>query len=226
MNFEHQSGSSMAQQSVLRFCWLRETAPGHLEHDGDIRIAKCDLLLALFGMHPAQKRTTAEPAVTLEEVLAILSAGAPFDNFPVWARRRLANILGPLASEKQRRTAARNAGVLMDVANRILAVVPADDEVEVHLPYIDRRDWPTRFEILESTEFVLCEGRVIPTTLLSSSRLDEYNAQLLAISSASPQISKSHIYAHSHGLITLGQTPPPGRPEPRHRRSQWHRSQV
>jgi hypothetical protein len=195
MNNEHKSESSTTGQ-FLRFCWLRETAPGHLEHDGGIRIAKCDLLEALFGIHPAQKRTPAEPPVSVDEILATLSVAGPFDSFPQWARRRLANILGPLASEGQRREAARNAAVLMDVANRILAVAPHDVEAEVHLPYISRRHWVSRFDVLANTEFVFREGRVVPKALLSPEHRDEYNAQLIAAASISPAFDVVHSFTH------------------------------
>jgi hypothetical protein len=192
---EHQSESSAAGQ-FLRFCWLRETAPGHLEIDGGIRIAQCDLLQALFGIHPAQKRTPSEPPVSVDEVLATLSNAASFDGFPQWARKRLANLLGPLASVEQRLEAAQNAAVLMDVAQRILAATPQGVEVEVHLPYISRRFWANRFEILANAEFVFSQGRVVPATLLGSDPRDQYNAQLLVASSISPasNIRQSFLY--------------------------------
>ncbi len=196
MNIEHQSESTAAGQS-LRFCWLRETAPGHLEYDGGIRIAKCDLLDALFGMHAAQKRTPAEPSVSVQDILATLSTAASFDSYPQWARRRLSNILGPLASVEQRREAARNAAVLMDVAERILSATPTDVDVEVHLPYISRRLWANRFEVLANTEFAFINGRVVPEALLAAEHRDEYNAQLLVASSLNPAFDVRHSFHYT-----------------------------
>ena len=165
---------------VIRFCWMRETTPGHLEHDGGVRIAKCDLLLALLGLHPAQQRTTAEPCVSVEEGISGLSGSTTYEDLPHWARRRLAIILGPLATPEMRSLAAPNLPVLERLVGRILAVLPPDTELEVHLPYIDRRDWSNRSQILDSTNFVLDEGRIVPAALRTGERKDAYNAQLVA----------------------------------------------
>ena len=188
--------------SFFRFCWLRETTPGHLEHDGGIRIARCDLLLALFGLHPAQQRTTAQPPVSLDRTLAYLSGDIPFEDFPMWARRRLVIMLGPMATEDMRRVARHNAAILMDVAQRIVAAVPAGAECEVHLPYIDRRAWNQRFATLEKTAFTFHQGRVIPTALMQATRLQEYDAQLLAVASVSTNMAAGLAFTDSRQVVS------------------------
>lgn len=187
--------------SLVRFCWLRETTPGHLEHDGGIPIAQSDLLLALFGLHASQQRTTALPPVTLEQTLAYISGQVPFEEFPVWARRRLVLILGPMATGEMRDTARGNARILESVARKILAAVPSVSGCEVHLPYIDRRAWRQRFEILDHLEFVFHNGRVIPNDLLDRARFAEYQAQLLAVSSVSSAMAAELTFAHSQPVV-------------------------
>ena len=183
--------------SCLRFCWLRETAPGHLEHDGGLRIAKADLLAALLGLHPAQQRTTADPSVSPETALAAVSGAADIASLPTWARRRLAALLGPLAAPEQRAAAAQNAAVLLDVAARIAEAVGSSNDIEVHLPYLDRRNWASRFETLARTRFVRWQGRIIPEALLAGGRMDEYNAQWLAVASVDPAANTEITFAHT-----------------------------
>jgi hypothetical protein len=215
-----QSNSSQ----FLRFCWMRETTPGHLEHDGGVRIATCDLLLALLGLHPAQQRATAEPPVSLHEILAGLSGATTYEDLPQWARRRLAIILGPLATPEMRTLAAANLSVLERLAARILAALPParENEVEVHLPYIDRRDWSNRFKILDATNFVIDQRRIVPEALLDPERMAAYNTQLLAVASASPGFEVAHSFAVERpvppelfaGLLPVGAVPPEA-PAPR-----------
>jgi hypothetical protein len=89
---------------------------------------------------------------------------------------------------------------------RILAVLPPDTELEVHLPYIDRRDWSNRSQILDNTNFVLDEGRIVPAALLTREPMDIYNTQLLAVASASPGFQVAHSFAVERpvpaGLLT------------------------
>jgi hypothetical protein len=216
MNIESANPESAAH-SFLRFCWLRETTPGHLEHDAGVRIAQCDLLLALFGLHRAQQRTTAEPPVSLGQTLAYLAGEIPFEAFPVWARRRLVIMVGPMATEEMRIVARCHGAVLMDVARRILAAIPAGRQCEVHLPYIDRRAWPRRFEILQNCDFVFYQGRTIPATLLQPGRMAEYDAQLLAVSSLADNMAAALSFVHSQQTIPALRNhllPVPANPEP------------
>lgn len=191
---------------TLRFCWLRESAPGHLEADAGIPLAPSDLLLALLGLHPAQQRTTALPAVSLDAVLAALSGTVPLDTLPPWARKRVAIILGPLTSEDHRRAACQNAAILIDVAQRISELTPAGVEVEVHLPYIDRRNWAGRFAILQQAGFLYRDGRILPSELLETNALVKYQTQLLTACSLSTQ-PRAHL-AFSQSQTVAGELLP------------------
>src|SRR6476661_824744 len=166
----------------IRFCWFRESSPGHIERDDSLAVAKSDLLLALLGLHPAQQRTTAEPSVTLHGVMSALSPAAPLDTLPLWSRKRLTIMLGPLATDESRTLASDRFQILARVAARALDALPPRAEVELHLPYIDRRSWAERYTILDKTTFVEIGGRVVPASLLAPGHMDEYNAQLLTVS--------------------------------------------
>ena len=193
------TGSSIKKLSdaCIRFCWLRETTPGHLEHDGGLRIAKSDILAALLGIHPAQQRTTAGPAVSTETALAAISGAIDMRTVPTWARRRLSAILGPLAHPEQRAAAARNLAIMMDLAARISEAVGSSNDIEVHLPYLDRRTYASRFEKLAQVRFVRWQGRIIPASLMAPGALDQYNAQWLAVASVDPAVSTEITFAHT-----------------------------
>jgi hypothetical protein len=178
--------STIHSDSAVRFYWLRESLPNQVEYDCGIRVAESDMLLALLGLHPGQRNVCA-PSVKLDEVLAALSGTEPFESLPCWAQKRLAVTFGPLGNAEQRRLAARHAGVLLDVAGRILTCAPNGAEVEVHLPFLDRRDWSDRFEILNGAQFILTNGRVLPADLANSmAQMNDYNARWLAISALDP----------------------------------------
>ncbi len=185
--------------SYIRFCWLRESMPGHLERDGGIVIDQDDLLLALLSLLPSQQRTeTTQRLVSQDAVLAALSGEKPIESLPAWVRKGLTVILGPLTTLAQRHAAARHAGVLVDLAARIRAAVPAGAEVEVHLPYLDRRAWPLRFETLDNTEFVYHHGRVLPAEVAGCpEQLAEYTAQWLAACSADATMAAGLAFTHS-----------------------------
>lgn len=185
--------------SYIRFCWLRESMPGHLERDGGLLIDQDDLLLAMLGLLPSQQRAPfAGCLVSLDAVLAALSGETQIELLPAWVRKRLTIILGPLATLAQRHEAARHAGVLVDLANRIRAAIPAGAGVEVHLPYLDRRAWPLRFQTLDNTEFVYHYGRVLPADVAASpEHLAEYTAQWLAACSADPSMAAGLAFTHS-----------------------------
>jgi hypothetical protein len=182
----------------IRFCWFRESSPGHIERDDSLAVAKSDLLLALLGLHPAQQRTTAEPSVALDAVLAALSAATPLDTLPLWSRKRLTIMLGPLATDENRSLAGDRLQILARVAARALDALPPRVGVELHLPYIDRRSWAERFTILDKTSFVDIAGRVVPASLLAPSHMDEYNAQLLTVSAAHPGHGVGLTFAFTH----------------------------
>ncbi|MBS1875434.1 MAG: hypothetical protein JSU00_19635 [Acidobacteria bacterium] len=184
----------------IRFCWLRETAPGHLEHDGAVRIAKKDLLAALLGIHPVQQRTSPGPSVTPEAALDAISGVTDIDEIPTWARRRLAAILGPLHSAEQRAEAAANVSILMDIAARLTDAIGAANDIEVHLPYVDRRRWADRMEILSGARFVHYQGRIIPHYLLEPGAMAEYYARWIAVASVDPSTSVEILFSHTHTL--------------------------
>lgn len=186
-----------AHAGIARFCWLRETGPGQIDADGGVRIAVGDLLPALLGLHRAQRPGSAEPGVSVEQALAGMRGATKYEDIPQWARRRLAGILGPLQTPAMRAAAGPGLATLERLARRIAAVIPssAPGEIEIHLPYIDRRAWSNRFELLDSTNFVLNDGRIIPDSLLDQEKWDVYNAQLVAAASANPGFDVAHRYA-------------------------------
>ena len=194
------SATNQLSDACVRFCWLRETTPGHLEHDGGLRIAKSDILAALLGIHPAQQRTSAGPAVSTETALAAISGAIDMRALPTWARRRLSAILGPLAHPEQRAAAAKNVAVMMDLAARISEAVGSSTDIEVHLPYIDRRNYGGRFETLAGVRFVRWQGRIIPDSLLAPGALDQYNAQWLAVAAVDPAVNTEITFAHTRNF--------------------------
>ena len=176
-----------ANTAQLLFCWIRETAPGHLECDLGTPIERAELPLAILGLHPRQQRCSTGPAVTLESVSRAFSSKQAFDQLPDWARKRLRILFGSLSSDEQAAAANQQLEVVLAAASRALASAPVNAKVEIHLPYISRRGWPNRFDILEAAMFQLCDGRVLPSTVTASVvELNSYNARLLAAGAMRP----------------------------------------
>jgi hypothetical protein len=187
MSLTHHITPAGSDQTV-RFCWLRESQPSSLEYDLGVRIAKSDLLLALLGLHQKQQHLTpAQSPVNTDQVGAVLSGAARLASLPDWARRRLTVLFGPLAAEEYRTAALENWEVLTRVASRVAEAAGDHPDLEVHLPLIERRDWPSRFEILDAARFVIDSGRLMPENLASSEeRLADYNVRLLALAATQP----------------------------------------
>ena len=95
-----------------------------------------------------------------------LSGSAPFETLPVWSLKRLTIILGQLQTDGQPGFPKDRVQVLVNLADRAFAALPGDVETELHLPYIDRRNWAERFDILDQTTFVEYAGRVVPASLV------------------------------------------------------------
>jgi hypothetical protein len=167
----------------VRFCWLRESAPGHLECDLGLSVERSNLGLALVGLHPDQQRTTAHPPVSPEQARTAFESEARFLELPQWARKRLAALFGPLSSASDLRAARENCAILFEAAGRALAEAPREGGVELHLPYLDRRHWPLRFDILAKTAFRFASGRVVPSGVaLSADESNLYDTRLMAAS--------------------------------------------
>ncbi len=167
----------------VRLCWLRESAPGHLECDLGLPIERSDLELALVGLHPDQQRTTAHPPVSTEQARTAFESEAGFLALPQWARKRLSALFGPLSSASDLRAARENCAILFEAAGRALAEAPRESGVELHLPYLDRRHWPVRFEVLAKTAFRFANGRVVPSAIaLSADESNLYDTRIMAAS--------------------------------------------
>jgi hypothetical protein len=170
-----------ANTAQLLFCWLRETAPGHLECDLGLPLERADLPLAMLGLHPSQQRAATTDALTLDQVARALSSKACFRALPEWARKRLSVMFGPVSSDEQAPAVQRHLEHVVAAAEHALAVAPLNARVEVHMPYFSRRAWPDRFDILQRESFSLRDGRVLPSsTTDNSAELNSYNARLLA----------------------------------------------
>jgi hypothetical protein len=159
------TGSVCAAEPAFRFCWLRESMPSHVDHDSGFLVARRDLLVALLGLHPAQHRSGPRSApVTIDD----LEAG----RLPDWAVRKLGAMIGPCRSG----LAEWNA-----VAARVretAACIPG--VAELHLPHIDRRRWPRRLHVLESTEFAARGASVMPEEVLNDvCSANEYLARVV-----------------------------------------------
>lgn len=178
----------LAAGAPLRFCWLRESAPGHLECDLGISVERSNLPLALVGLHPGQQRTTAQPPVSLQQVKSAFQSESQFLALPEWARKRLAALFGPLSTAAHLRTARENCRILFDAGARALAEAPDESGIELHLPYLDRRQWPARFDILTRSAFRFVSGRVVPSGVAASAdESNHYNTRLVAASLANPE---------------------------------------
>ncbi len=186
MNFTHET-TPPGSDATVRFCWLRESLPGHLEYDAGLRIARSELLSAILGLHPKQQRTSASTPVSLTQVVNCLTGSAPLAGLPDWSRRRLAITFGPLTTEDQRSAAARNLSVLTELAGTLEQMCAGMNDPEVHLPFVDRRHWTNRFDVLATTRFVIHDGRIMPEPVATSTdELAVYQARLLAIASIDP----------------------------------------
>jgi len=142
--------------------------------------------LALVGLHPGQQRTTAQPPVSVQQARSAFESESHFLALPEWARKRLAALFGPLSTATHIRAARENCRILFDAGARALAEAPGESGIELHLPYLDRRQWPARFEILTKTAFRLVHGRVVPTAIArSADEANHYNTRLVAASVAS-----------------------------------------
>jgi hypothetical protein len=178
-----------AAEAPLRFCWLRESAPGHLECDLGLLVERSNLPLALVGLHPGQQRTTAQPPVSLQQAKNAFESESQFLALPEWARKRLAARFGPLSNASQIRVARENCRILFDAGARALVEAPNDCGVELHLPYLDRRQWPARFDILAKSAFRFVNGRVVPSGIaVSPEESNHYSARLVAASLANSDL--------------------------------------
>jgi hypothetical protein len=72
-------------------------------------------------------------------------------------------------------------GIVYDLAERVLKSAEGGTEVEVHLPYIDRRDWKRRSVVLASTTFRKHAGRLLPAAyVVNQKEFNHYIARLVA----------------------------------------------
>ena len=156
--------SMCVDEPAFRFCWLRENMPSHVDFDTGFLVARPDLLLAILGLHPGQQRLGRRVYITMRDVES--------GNLPEWAVRRMAAMIGPFRS---------NLVDWQAVARRIgEAAAPVPGIVELHLPYVDRRRWPHRIEVLERTEFALRGSLVAPAEMIDKApRWNEYVARLI-----------------------------------------------
>jgi hypothetical protein len=187
-----------ADDAKVRFCWLRESAPGHLECDLGLSVERSSLGIALVGLHPDQQRTSAQPPVSPEQARSAFESEARFLELPQWARKRLAALFGPLSSASDLRAARENHAILCQAAQRALAAAPRGGELELHLPYLDRRHWPARFEVLAKTAFRFANGRVVPAGVaLSADESNLYETRLMAAGVERPEapVYLRHVHA-------------------------------
>ena len=132
--------------------------------------------------------------MSLDQVRSGLSGATTYEDLPQWARRRLAIILGPLLTPEMRTLAAPDLPVLERVANRILAALPPGANSSTPTLYRPpRMVEPLRYS--RPNNFVLHEGRIVPEALLIGERLDVYDVQLVAVSSASPAFQVVHSFS-------------------------------
>jgi hypothetical protein len=168
-----------ANSEQVLFCWLRESAPGRLECDLGLPVERSDVALAALGLHPLQHPPAVAP-VKLSQVIAALSSEDAFRALPEWARKSLSALLGPVHSDEQAAAAKAHCDIVLAAADRALSTAPASSCCELHLPYIARRGWPSRFEILDRASFRFAQGRVAPSSLAAPPDAHAYNAVLLA----------------------------------------------
>lgn len=187
-----------AGDANVRLCWLRESAPGHLECDLGLSVEPSNLGMALVGLHPDQQRTTAYPPVSPEQARTAFESEERFLELPQWARKRLAALFGPLSSASDLRAARENCAILFEAARRALAEAPRESGVELHLPYLDRRHWPVRFDVLAKTAFRFANERVVPSGVaLLADESNLYDTRLIA---AGVEKSDAPVFLrHVHG---------------------------
>jgi hypothetical protein len=135
----------------LSFCWVRETAAGRLDADIGVTTTRDGLLRIIAGLDPDEA-----------EAIDALAVGDEIAALPETARRKLAAALGPLSSADHVADVRQKLAILSALAGRALAEAAASKAAEVHLPYLSRRDWTDRFEILANTTFRCWNGRVLP----------------------------------------------------------------
>lgn len=171
-------------RDTFRFFWIRENAPGRLEYDSGLPIGRSDLILAMLGVHPGQQRRPEHGAPTREQVISVLTGEARPDCLPAWAAKQIALFDG--AADREPAAVLRG---LLDAATRIeqcAAHVPG--EVEVHLPYVVRKDWASCPAILQSCDFTLAAGGVFPRSVVETAAAHTaYMARLLGAASAHPE---------------------------------------
>lgn len=152
----------MNRDQTVRFCWLREDAPGHLESDLGLPAAAADLPLAVLRLHPSQNGAGEAPAAVRAQLNDGLSSMVQFQSLPAGMRSALKTFFGPLCGEADLEEARAHLRMLDHVAARVADLAAGCGDVEVHLPYFDRKDWKDRFERLAALDLrVSDEGRLI-----------------------------------------------------------------
>lgn len=157
--------------------WVRESAPDRLDADFGTEIERDRLFAAILGLNQE------DPVPDLAD----LSQPLPETPLPDDLRRKLAALLGPLSSATDRATAAGNLQILSSLTERALDAASDSSATEIHLPYLNRRDWNDRFNILADTEFRTVGAAVVPAPLAGSAEsFGLYTASLVAVAMEHP----------------------------------------
>ncbi|MGH7248406.1 MAG: hypothetical protein ACREH9_09905, partial [Pseudomonadota bacterium] len=141
-------------QTPIRFCWLRETAAGHLEADLGLRVNTGELPLALMAVHPAQHGPEPDVHRVTVQLEGGLESVESFEALPLWLRQHLKDFFGPLSSQTQFDEARRHLAVIRQTCNVIAKIAAqSPEEMEVHLPHFGRKAWRRRFDLLAEMTF-------------------------------------------------------------------------
>jgi hypothetical protein len=164
-----------------RICWIRESTASAAEVDLGLEISASELVPVLAGLRPADGPALGPSLLTEEGLADIFGSRARAGLLPVAAERRLMPMFGRLTDAEQFEQARAGFRVLAELAARIRSAGPVSGNIEVHLPFMDRRAWTRRFEHLGKLDFVPYSGRLMPRALVEQpQRMTEHNAMLAA----------------------------------------------
>jgi hypothetical protein len=167
-----------------RLCWLRESAPGHIDADLGLDVAPQQLLPALAGLRPRDQPVVGQALLTAYGLTDAFDSYKRFAMLPVYAVRRLSVMFGALDSPERLAAARRDLDSFIVLTATVDAAAPSAGPVEVHLPYVDYDRWSSRFDLLRDLRFGYNCGRMLPAEVAARPEAVTAHQALLAASTS------------------------------------------
>lgn len=148
----------MKQNFLL--CWMREPLPGVIQADLGLEVTPEQIELAILGLHPEQLPVMTRIGISVERLNEAIESWDRFESTPRWFQKTVAGFFGQLKDHHDLRAVRSGVAIIQTVANRIRNLAP-EGGIEIHLPNLSRRNWPSRIDLLRRAEFVREDARIV-----------------------------------------------------------------